>query len=87
MKEKAQDKYDPPVLPRLRQIPRQLNDSATGRALQSVDGLYRKKYFEVIDNVKGDLEWSFTQQNFLSARNIESLLNDSANGEPLAVLQ
>ena len=86
-KEEAQDKCDPPTLPRQRQIPRRLNDGAAGHAFQSVDDLYRKEYFDVIDNVKGDLERRFTQRNFLFVRNIESLLIDSANGEPITVPQ
>ena len=87
VKEEAQDNRDPPVLPRQRQIPRQPNDTASGHVFQAVNDLYRKEYFEVIDTVRGDLEWHFTQQNFVFVKNIESLLIDSAHGEPVTVPQ
>lgn len=40
-----------------------------------------------MDNVKGDLELCSIQWNFLFVRNIEKLLIDSTNGEPVTVPQ
>ena len=39
-------------MPIQRQMPKQLNDGAGGHVFQSVDDLYRKEYYDVIDNVK-----------------------------------
>ena len=80
MKEESQAKCDPPLLPRQRQMPTRLNKGAAGHVFQSVDDLYRKEYFDIIDNVKGEVERRITQRNSLFVRNIESLLIDSANG-------
>ena len=40
-------------------------DGASEHHCDAVEEMYRKEYFEVIDNVKGKLEKRFRQQNFL----------------------
>ena len=85
--EESQAKCDPPLLPWQRQMPRRANEGAVGHVFQSVYDLHRKEYFDIVDNVKGELEQRFTDRNFLFVRNIESLLIDSANGKPVVVPQ
>ena len=51
VKEEAEYKCDPPVLPRQRQPPRRLNDGAANHAFQSVEDIYRREYFEAIRGI------------------------------------
>ena len=56
VKEETKDKCDPVVLPRQRQPLRRLNDGAANHAFQSVEDLYRREYFEAIEEIlKKDL--------------------------------
>ncbi len=87
VKSAAEDKCDPPVLPRQRRIPRRLNDGTSQHQFTTVEDVYRKEYFEVIDAVKGELERRFRQQNFLFAQTVEKLLLDSANGKSVAITE
>ena len=82
VKSEAANKCDPPVLPRQHQIPKRINDGASSHNFMAVEDLYRKEYFQAIDCVKGELEKSFHQDNFLLVRNIEAILLKSANGNP-----
>lgn len=67
-------------MPRRRRPPTRFDDGAAPHHFSTVDDLYRKEYFEVIDCVKGELQRRFCQDSFLFVRNIECLLLSSANG-------
>ena len=82
VKTNADGKCDPPILPRQRNIPRRINDGEPQNRFKSVEDMFRKEYFDVIDSTVGGLERRFMQPNFLLVRNIEALLLDSANGKP-----
>ena len=82
VKSEAGNKCDPPVLPRRRKIPRRIDDGASPHVFTDVEDLYRKEYFQAIDCVKGELQRRFHQDNFLLVRNIETILINSANGNP-----
>lgn len=74
-------KCDPPTLPRQRNIPRRLNDGESQHRFKSVEDMYRKEYFDIIDSTIGGLERRFMQPHFDIIRNIEAVLMDSANGK------
>ena len=57
-----------------------LNDGTSQHQFTTVEDMYGKQYFEVIDAVKGGLERRFRQQNFIFAQTVEKLLLNSANG-------
>ena len=79
VKKKADGKCDPPMLPCQRNIPRRVNDGEPQLRFKSVEDIYRKEYFEIIDSTIGGLERRFMQLHFDIIRNIESVLIDSAN--------
>ena len=60
VQEESRDRCDPPIMLRQRQMPKLLNDGAAGHVFQFVDNLYRKEYYDEIDNVKRELERRFT---------------------------
>ena len=67
------------MLPRQRNIPRRVHDGEPQHRFKSVEDIYRKEYFEIIDSTIGGLERRFMQPHFDIVRNIESVLIDSAN--------
>ena len=81
----AENRCDPLVLPRQRQLPRLLDDGISEDHFDAVKDMYRKEYYEVIDNVKGEPEKHARQQNFLFIQSIKNLLLDSANGKPVTL--
>ena len=85
----ASSKYDPPVLPRQRRLPKRIDDGAPQHVFTAVtvEDLYRKEYIEAIDCVKGELERRFHQDNFLFVRSIEAMLINSADGKPFNLTQ
>ena len=83
VKEEASDRCDPPQLTRQRRQPLRLNDGAAEHRFQSVEDIYRKDYYQVIDSVAGELESRFMQESFVFVRSIETLLLDSANSKPV----
>ena len=85
VREEANDKCDPPVLPRRRRLPRRIDDGAPPHVFSDVEDLYRKEYFEAIDCVKGELERRFHQNNFLFVRDTEAMLISSANAKPYSL--
>ena len=80
-KKNADGKCDPPILPRQRDIPRRINDGEPQHRFKSVEEMYRKEYFDIIDSTIGGLERRFKQPHFDIVRNIEVVLIDSANGK------
>ena len=64
VKAQASDLCEHPVLPRMRQPPRQVDDGASLHVFPSAEEYYKREYFEAIDIVKGELEWRFAQENF-----------------------
>ena len=52
---------------------------------KSVEDIYRKEYFDVIDSTIGSLERRFMQPHFNIVRNIEAVLMDSANGKAVTL--
>ena len=59
-----------------------VSDGEPQHRFKSVEDMFRKEYFDVIDSTVGGIERRFMQLNFLLVRNIEALLLDSANGKP-----
>ena len=82
VREEEANKCDPPILPRRRQLPRRIDGGAPQHVFATAEDLYRKKYFEAIDCVKGELKRCCGQESFLFIRNIEAMLISSANGMP-----
>ena len=87
VKEECTNRCDPPVLPRQRQLPRRINDGIAQHVFSSVEGYFCKEYFEAIDIVKGDLEKTFKQRNFLIVQKVEKLFIECANGRSFTIPQ
>ena len=85
VKHEAEDKCNPPILPREKKLPRRLNNNEDGHSFGSVHELYRKEYFEIIGSLVGDLKKRFKQKNFIFVQKLETLLLDSANGRPFTL--
>ena len=79
LQEKSRWQMRSSMLPRQRNIPRRVNNGEPRHRFKSVEDIYRKEYFEIIDGTIGGLERRFMQPHFDIVRNIESVLIDSAN--------
>lgn len=75
----SSDLTDEPTLPRIRKLPRRLNDGAPDHQHQSPKDYYRQKYFEAIDVVTTEIARRFNQSDLDVVADMERLLIDSAN--------
>ncbi|XP_046548889.1 zinc finger MYM-type protein 1-like [Haliotis rubra] len=78
--DEAEDKTDPPRLPRYRKRPKRLDDGSNTHTFPSVEDYYRQQYFEGLDIVSEQLKRRFSQKGFNTAVEIEQLLLSAANG-------
>ena len=53
-----------PSLPRYRRPPRRIDEGSNPHSFSSPKEYFRRQYFEVLDNVNGELERRFDQQSF-----------------------
>ena len=63
-----------PSLPRYRRPPRRIDEGSNPHSFSSPKEYFRRQYFEVLDNVNGELERRFDQQSFKLPKAIEELL-------------
>ncbi|XP_046571823.1 zinc finger MYM-type protein 1-like [Haliotis rubra] len=78
--DEAEDKTDPPRLPRYRKRPKRLDDGSNTHTFPSVEDYCRQQYFEGLDIVSEQLKRRFSQKGFETAVEIEQLLLSAANG-------
>lgn len=71
---------DPPVMPRIRRLPRRLDDSASAVSFASPKELFRKHFFELIDLATSAIRQRFDQHCMQLACSIEKLLTQAATG-------
>lgn len=76
----SQNLTDGPVLPRQSKLPRRLDDGAPSAQPSTPAELHRRKYFEAIDVVCGEIKRRFDQKDLKLVAEVERLLLDSANG-------
>ncbi len=86
VKSAAEEKCDPPVLPRQRRIPRRLSDGTSQHQFTTVEDVYKKNILKLLMLLRGK-ERRFRQQNFLFTQTFEKLLLDSANGKSVAITE
>ncbi len=77
----SQELTDEPVLPRYRKIPKRLDDGSQPHRFASPEERYRHAYFEVLEQVCGEIERRFDQSDLSVVQKIESFLIESANGQ------
>ncbi|KAL2080742.1 hypothetical protein ACEWY4_024535 [Coilia grayii] len=69
-----------PVLPRLRKIPRRLeNTVAPAHSFQTPDELYRHQYVHVIDSASASLDCRFSPSAFKHMQNVEEFVTGKCN--------
>jgi hypothetical protein len=78
---------DPPVLPRIRRLPRRLDDGAPAVSFASPKELFRKHFFELIDHATSAILQRFDQHGMKLACSIEDLLTRAATGTCFIVLK
>ncbi|XP_046569596.1 zinc finger MYM-type protein 1-like [Haliotis rubra] len=78
--DEAEDKTDPPRLPRYRKRPTSLDDGSNTHTFPSVEDYCRQQYFEGLGMVSEQLKRRFSQKGFETAVEIEQLLLSAANG-------
>ncbi len=77
----SQELTDEPVLPRYRNITKRLDDGSQPHRFASPEERYRHAYFEVLEQVCGEIERRFDQSDLSVVQKIESFLIKSANGQ------
>ena len=70
-----------PVMPRKRKAPRHFDPASSTHADNSPEDLYRRYYFEVIDNLIGEIERRFDSHSFELYGNMEDILLSAPKGE------
>jgi len=71
---------DGPVLPRKRRAPRHLEvGDSTGYNSSTAEELYRRYYYEALDNAIGTIKNRFNQPGYIMYCNMENLLTKAAN--------
>lgn len=76
----ANDKTEPPVLPRYRHAPKRLDDGSQPHRFTSPEEFYRQHYFQVMESLSGEITKRFEQKGFHVASQVESLIIDHSNG-------
>lgn len=69
-----------PSLPRVRKLPRRLDDGSSAHVYDSPKNRYRHAYFEAIELASGEVENRFDQSDIRKIKDIESLLLHASNG-------
>lgn len=72
-----------PVLPRRRKAPRRLDDGSEPHRYVTAKDKYRHEYFLVLELAQGEIEKRFDQPDLRIVSDIETLLLESCNGEPV----
>ena len=77
---KEGEKYDLDELPlpRIRKVPRKLDDRHPAHQPASVDDHYRHKFFQMIDSCLSNLEEYFSAKDIVEVQNLFNLFKDSA---------
>ena len=71
---------DSPILPRKRRAPQHLEvGESTGYHSSTVEELYRRYYYEALDNAVSTIKNRFNQPGYIMYCNIENLLTKAAN--------
>ena len=68
-----------PVMPRIRRIPRRIDDGSAQHQDQTVEDIYRRLYFSSLDAATTCLSSRFQNSAFNLARNIESVFTEVIN--------
>ena len=75
----SKDHTDPPTLPRVRRLPKRLDDGSNPHVFSTPADYYRKMYFEVIDLLLQELSRRFDQASLAVPLAVEKMLLDAAN--------
>jgi len=78
---------EPPVLPRIRRIPRRLDDGSSEYEAEQVEDVYRRLYFSSLDAATTCLSSRFQNSAFELARNVESVVTEAINTGNVPALQ
>ena len=82
VKEKAEElDVDEPVLPRRRKAPKRFDPASTTHADNSPEDLYRRFYYEVIDNILGEIKRRFESESFEIYGKMENIMLSATKGE------
>ena len=81
--EEAKAYTQEPTLPRMRKIPKRINDGDPNHQHPSAKALFRQQYYEVFDVLLSELNRRFDQPTFSVLQTIERLIVDSCNGNAM----